>query len=238
MSAIVLATSAKDNLTTVLFQFGLGLLATGYAVLARIHLTSASKLVEEANPEAVIGQIVQRSRELAINIETATLRFDEFANALMRRSSDAADASRSISEEAILRATTGFEKLILGAMAQSRDAIIEIRGLVADTSFTSQRVELANSIKVTIENVTQLNAILEHFSPSAHVGASATQEVTTSAIQLRDSLRHLNTEVDSLGGEQGTFTRASNSLKSATEIVCAGPPPSRQQSRGCQKSPR
>src|SRR6185369_2077168 len=52
VSAVSLAvTGGKAPLNNIAFQFGLGLLATGYAVLARMHLTSITTYVDEGSPE-------------------------------------------------------------------------------------------------------------------------------------------------------------------------------------------
>jgi hypothetical protein len=84
VSAVSLAvTDGKAPLTEIAFQFGLGLLATGYSVFARLHLTSISTWVEEASPEAVLDRYVVRSRELVTNVELASEQFVSLANNLM-----------------------------------------------------------------------------------------------------------------------------------------------------------
>ena len=57
ISAVTIASSGgTTDINTVVFQFGVGLFATGYAVIARMHLSSLSTMVDAASPEAILDR--------------------------------------------------------------------------------------------------------------------------------------------------------------------------------------
>lgn len=220
VSAVSLAVSGgKVPLNNIAFQFGLGLLATGYAVLARMHLTSISTWVDEVSPEAVLDRYVQRSRELVTNVELASTQFVELSNNLMTKSQQVAETARIATEKSMLEVARMFDEQLRGTLASARAGLTEIRGLVNETSFIQEREALVRSVKVTLDTVTALNKALDEFARRSSEGARTSQAVTVTSGALNDTLTTFHANLEKIGGKEGTMLTSVQSLIEAQAVV-------------------
>lgn len=217
ISAISIAfRGSEGNLNTVIYQFGVGLFATGYAVVARMHLTSSASMVDEASPEALMDRYVKRSVELVSNVEMASSQLAEFSKDIITRTTETSEAARISTERMMLDVAKVFEAEMKNTLASARDSLAEIRGLVSETSFVSEREELARSLKSTAEATSLVNAALVELATKARVSAQATQESVVAADGFQDTVRNLAAQIDALGGEDGAFVKSAETLKDAT----------------------
>lgn len=223
ISAVTIASSGgATDINAVVFQFGVGLFATGYAVIARMHLSSLSTMVEEASPEAILDRYIKRSMEMLDNVEDAVVRTSEFSNVVISRTNEISDNARASAEKAMLDVARMFENEMKSTLALARDGITEVRGLVADTSFVTEREELARSIKATIEASTKLNIALGEYADRTREGAGASREAAVTSANLGDALLTLKSSVESLSGVDGALARASNAIAAAGQTIAEG----------------
>jgi hypothetical protein len=223
LSAITLAYSAgATSLTHVAFQFGLGLLATGYAVVARMHLNSISTYVDDASPENVLDRYVHRSRELVTNVEMASTQFVELSNSLMVKSQEVADTARQSTEKVMLEMARAFDEELRGTLASARAGLTEIRGLVSETSFAHEREALARSIRETIDVVTTLNRALVELSERSIEGASATEQSVQSSAAFSRTLETFRASLNRIGGEDGELVASADALSRAQATIVDG----------------
>lgn len=223
VSAVTLSLNGGEApLTDVAFQFGLGLLATGYAVVARMHLSSISTMVDEASPEAVLDQYIHRSREMVTNVELASTQFVELANTLMLKSQQVAEAAQVSTETTMLQMARRFDEELRGTLASAKQGLTEIRGLVSETSFVEEREALVKSVRFTLESVSNLNKSLDEFAARTKEGAQITYTANASVTSLNDCLATFCGQVSELGGEKGAFHVTANSLLEANSAVVSG----------------
>ncbi|WLI90404.1 hypothetical protein Q4S45_04585 [Massilia sp. R2A-15] len=217
ISAISIAfRGSEGNLNTVIYQFGVGLFATGYAVVARMHLTSSASMVDEASPEALMDRYVKRSVELVSNVEMASSQLAEFSKDIIRRTVEMTESTRSSSERMMMDAARAFDAEMKNTLASARDSLAEIRGLVSETSFVAEREELARSLKSTSEATSLLNAALTDLASKARVSAQSTQESVVATDGFQETVRTLAAQIDALGGDDGAFIKSAETLKEAT----------------------
>lgn len=220
VSAVSLAVSdGKAPLHNVAFQFGLGLLATGYAVLARMHLTSVAVTVDEADPEAVLDRYILRTRELIDNVEMASTQFANLANNLMLKSQEVADTAQRTTEQAMLNLTRTFDEEMRKTLAASHDGLRQLHGLVSDVSFVQEREQLIRSVKETLDKVNQLNGALGDFTTRATEGARTTALVTVASNRLGAELTGMAQNVERIGGKQGQMVQAAEAFTEAHQTV-------------------
>jgi len=220
VSALSLAVSAGEkDMEKMAFHFGLGLMATGYAVLARMHLTSISSWVEETSPEAVLDRYVQRSRELVTNVELASEQFVQLSNNLMMKSQEVADTARRTTEKSMLDVARMFDEELRGTLASARAGLTEIRGLVNETSFVQEREALIRSVKLTLDAVTALNKALEEFALRAGEGARTSQTTTVTSGALNDSLTTFHANLERIAAADGPLHGTAKSLGEAQAAV-------------------
>ena len=220
VSAVSLAVSGgKAPIENIAFQFGLGLLATGYAVLARMHLTSISTWVDEATPEAVLDRYIPRSRERVTNVELASTQFVELSTNLMAKSQQVADTARITTETSLLEVARLFDEQLRGTLASARAGLTEIRGLVNETSFVQEREALIKSVKLTLDSVTALNKALDEFALRSGEGARSSQAVTATSSVLNESLITFHANLDKIAGKDGPMLTTAKSLSEAQAVV-------------------
>ncbi|WP_155301078.1 methyl-accepting chemotaxis protein [Cupriavidus necator] len=220
VSAVSLAVSGgKEPLNNIAFQFGLGLFATGYAVIARMHLSSVTTLVDDASPEAVLDRYVQRSRELVTNVELASTQFVQLSNNLMAKSQEVAETARLATERSMLEVARVFDEQLRGTLASARQGLTEIRGLVNETSFVQEREELVRSVKMTLETVNQLNRALSELAQRSEEGARTSEAAIAASSALNSTLTTFRENLERIGGSEGQMVTSAKTLAQAQTVV-------------------
>lgn len=215
ISAISVAISGTAvDVDTIVYQFGVGLFATGYAIIARMHLGSISPL-ENVSPEAILDQYVKRSLQLVDNVEAAGIRWAEFSEVVMSKTTAVSAAAKASAEASMLSVARVFEQEMQRTLAESRRELSEIRSLVSATSFATEREALLKTLKQTVAISVQLNAALNEFASRSKESAQVSESYKTSITVLDGSVKSLATTVDQFGGKQGVVTQTIAQLQSA-----------------------
>lgn len=208
ISAIEIAAhpAAPSTLGLVLNRFGLGLLATGYAVFARLHLQSRVIANDEVAAEAKMDSYVQRSGELVDNVEAAIVRVSGFSEQVTREAAELQSSARSLVEHAMVDAARAFESEMRLSLASARDSIAEIRGLLSDSGFVAERSELRKLVSATIDTSRELNRELGEFAARSRASAEATAASAA-------ALTTLDVAVSGLGRGLEELTQAGGPLQ-------------------------
>jgi hypothetical protein len=221
VSAVSVAVApAAVNVETIVFQFGVGLFATGYAIVARMHLGSISA-IEGSSPEVIMDRYVKRSLALVDNVETAAVRWSQFSEVMTAQTMSISETARTSAEKAMLEVARIFENEMKSTLALGREGLSEIRSLVSDISFASERKALQQTIKATLEACTELNKALQDFAERSREGAQVAQGTTVSAANLNTALAALHANVTELGGKNGAFAEAVTGLNLASAAIQA-----------------
>lgn len=223
ISAVTVAMNkiTADQVNLVIYQFGVGLLATGYAVIARMHLSSVTS-IDNATPEVVLDNYMKRSMDFVNTLEDASVRMTGFSKTLISTTQELSDSSRTMAERAMRDVARIFADEMSSSLALTRDGLAEIRNLVADTSFISEREELARTIKATVESATALNLALDNLAEKSSTGAEATQQSIAYTEKLTETIRELSKKVTELGGDDGALATTVISLKKGGDSIARG----------------
>ena len=160
--------------------------------------------------------------EMVYNVEMAVTHTAEFSKILMAKTTELSDNAKATAEKAMLDVARIFENEMKSTLALTRDGITEIRGLVADTSFTTEREELARSIKATIEASIKVNLALEDYALKSRLGAQATEQNTIAVGHLEASFAALRVDVSALAGDDGSLRKAAKSIADAGQLIATG----------------
>ncbi|WP_310387915.1 hypothetical protein [Roseateles sp.] len=220
ISAVSVAISgAAANVNTVVYQFGVGLFATGYAVVARMHLASLVSPVDAISSEAIMDRYVKRSLDLVDNVEAAVVRFSEFSQTVMTKTSEVTATASNSAEKSMLDVTRVFENEMKSTLASAREGLTEIKNMAADTSFVSARKELTESIRATLEVSTELNKALAEFATLAKQAAIASQQSINLTRSLDDSLGHAQKNFSQFSDESGPLVKSGLAMSSASTAI-------------------
>lgn len=208
VSAISISVAgAEESAESVAFQFGLGLLATGYAVFARMHLTSISTWVDEQGPEAILDRYLKRTQELITNVEMASVQFSSLASNLMTQSEAVTRHAAETTERTMLAMAKAFDEQLRATLSSGKQGLSELRSLVNETSFAEEREALAKSMKFTLETMLALNKTLEEFGARSSESTRATQASCTATEALAGGLSVLSKRINEVAGDDGTILR-------------------------------
>lgn len=208
VSALSLALGqGKESMDTIAYQFGLGLLATGYAVFARMHLTSISTWVDEQSPEAVLDRYLRRTQELVTNVEMASVQFATLSSNLMAKTEEVTKHAAETTEKSMLEVARLFDEQLRATLASGNHGLSELRALISETSFREEREALARSVKVTLDCVLHLNKALLELTNRSVESARSTDTARVQSDALAKSIEQLSGRIEMVAGEDGTLVR-------------------------------
>ena len=205
ISGLTLAGSdlKAEKLQEVGVQFGVGILATGYAVFARVHLTAISSgVVPNMSPEESIDRVADKTFQLGVNIEALASSFEDFANRLQQKTFETIDAAASSHAQS------------LAAMTNQMDAdLARIREVVGDDGIRKDVVAFGSSIAKVSSGAEALAKTLTTLVEARSCETEASIQITIRTQALCNNLTSLNQSLESIGNASGIAGRAAESVK-------------------------
>lgn len=219
-SVITVSFSGKtDNLQRVGLQFGLGLLATGYAVFARMHLMALNAPTVDSDPDAIMGAVVQKSRELVVNVEMATKQFDEYLRVQRQAIATAEeDALRRI-EEIATRAAKNLDSVIFHVFTDAIDNLKQIKAILTETDFSAETDRLKGNIVAVSKGLELLAESLNAWITDFEAGAKSSRDVNDQLSELNQRLESMNSLAGKLAGANGTLINYGESIAVASTAL-------------------
>lgn len=238
LAAAVLAIALRpENITSggaqalprVGATFGLGLLATGYALAARIQLMIQSSQIDEETVSDQVSRVYQELSRTLLVIQRSAIEFESLGITLVdrtRRNTEAllqgvsatlVDASKQAATEyayagtAMRNAVAEFGTSIRAALpAEETDAL---RTAVRESSSTLGTLQAR--INKLAEKTQQLDAVIEqlHVSLAAASSSASTAVGSLGALQaVAERLNELSPVVSGVGGELANVSSAAANL--------------------------
>lgn len=209
LSAMDLALQRGDT-NVVLFNFGLGLAATGYAVLARLHLLSMADAEEDA--VAAPLSYTERSGALLNDLELATVRIREFSETVQREIVATHRSALAEADKRLLDTASSLDDQLKVSFGSATGALNDVRNLVREVSFEAERVDLKTAVADAVKSTKKLGVSIAELADQTKTSAEAAKHSGDSLAQLRDSVSRLSESIETLGGPQGSLVSASQSL--------------------------
>lgn len=217
LSALSVDTTPPINFQPVLIKFGVGLAATGYAVLARMHLMSLVQGSDDASVGEVTDKYVRRSQALIDDVEVAIVRVKSFSETVLRESRDLHTKTKSEFDEHLLSSARAFQEELTQICSASRQAIAEVRELLNEVAFVSERSELNKLVKDTASTSRKLTDQMDGFATQIEASAKKTLQANTAIAALEQSILDLDASVSKVAGPQGALSVAAASLTATTD---------------------
>ncbi|OYU37301.1 MAG: hypothetical protein CFE35_02775 [Novosphingobium sp. PASSN1] len=219
-TALRLATRGiNDNFTEVAFQFGLGLLATGYAVWARVQLTAASKTLSDAEIVDLMKRVVQDTRDLSDNVQLGSDRFSAFANSVVQQQEEFASRIQGSVQKNIEASVSDFREAMKGIAAEGQAALKDLRTAVNDVTFGSEREALRNSVLGMTDTVTALNITLQELKTSASAGSDSVGAFASGLGKVSDSAMSAHEALSELGGKEGSVPKLATAMEESRSAL-------------------
>jgi chromosome segregation ATPase len=223
ISAVSIALQgASADVVIVVYQFGAGLAATGYAVFARMHLSSLGTMLDSTSPEAVMDRYLQMSLRLVDNAEAACARLAEFSKKIVQQSAELETVTKQRMERVLLETAGVFARELTSSLADANKGLVEVRNLANDLTFTASRVELSKAINGTLRTTNHLNAAMEELAQKSQATSAAMTQHTGVAQATATAIFALGQDMSSFAGAQGTLPKSVASLQMASDALKTG----------------
>lgn len=217
LSAVSLARSTTPDFHVVLIKFGIGMVATGYALIARMHLQSLTLTQTEQSAESVMATYLHRTQELIDNVEVASVRVNEFAQIVLDETRETHIRTQARIEDTLLGSAQAFQREMETVLATIRGGISSIGSLMDEVSAGSERDRLVETVKETIGSARELNAGMKLFGAHFVTGADSIVAARGALDALKPSLEQMNSSLVRIGAPDGTLSQVANGLLSLTE---------------------
>jgi len=214
VSALDVAFDRAQN-DDVLFNFGLGLGATGYAVLARMHLMSRTLVDSDSAASEVMNSYIAKTGNLVSDVETAAGRFKTFSENLLNDSTTAHSAAVTRMQEAIVGSTQTFEREIARSFAAAQAATRELREAVTDPVFATERAAFAKSLSQGTRAAKTLDTALSSIATNAQASGEAYVKSKTALDAVTGALTSLSVSLQGLVGSEGSLPNTWKNLEEA-----------------------
>lgn len=140
-SVLVIATrGVTKDIGHVVTQFGLGLVATGYALFARMHLMAVAERIDESRPDQLIDEYIHKIKRVVDQVELSALSFESLTNSLIERTSKSAQTSSDAAQEIVHAAAATFQS----AMHLSTE---EAKGSIKSFSNSLDGIKLGSDVE-------------------------------------------------------------------------------------------
>lgn len=213
ISAIHIAGSAEQtSISTVVFHFGLGLFATGYAVFARMHLNSLAPSVGAFTEEQVMDRYVQRSAQLIEHIETSTAKLSTFATEIIARTAATAETIQQTAEQNMRRTSEIFANDISEILDDVHAAMNDIQQLLTDPSAQAARVRFATELRETYQASSQLSASMGELAKRTAEESQQRADTVSATKNLALHLQDFSRKVQALGAADGPIAASAQTL--------------------------
>ena len=218
VSAIQLATGEKmDSLAAVGAQFGLGLAATGYAVLARMHLTSIGTS-ETTTPEEQLEKVFRSTGQFTANIELASAQFAGLTQALAETTQATTTKILAAADESMTAVARRFDQQLSEVLAASLQGINEMKTLMVESTFAQERKQLLEGMATTLNTVANLNKAMEEMAQRSVQSAGSISALNTANEQLEDAIQRLERRLSTVAGDQGAAAATARTLESISQL--------------------
>jgi methyl-accepting chemotaxis protein len=215
-TAFKIAGSEQSGLNAVLYNFGAGLLATGYAVIARLDLQNLAKSATPASTEQALEHYLRRSGVLLDNLDLTIQRFGQLAETALTETQRIAECSREQIEASAKAATSIFADDMRASLKSVRESVDGIRVALSDANFTQEREALSRALRQTVDAAGELASKLLTLSERAEASSGPLQGVGEQMRQLTGSAATLGEELRQLSGESGTLNKVAANMESAS----------------------
>lgn len=223
ISAVSMAgDSNAHNMPTILLQFGIGLLATGYAVIARMHLTSISVGTDQLSSEEILNAYILKSKQLVDNVEIAIVRVKDFSEVIMKNVNETSCSSVNATKETCNKIFAEFQGEILAAATSTQSSIIEFQKVLSSSNITDEFTNLTTNIAHTSTTMKGLNESISEFTIATGLSLKIAEQTIATNELLQKSLSDLHSRFELFSTGNIAFNQATNSLADASSAISTG----------------
>ena len=141
------------------------------------------------------------------------MQFETLATNLMVRTERVTANAVETTEKSLLELARHFDEQLRQTLASGNEGLAQLRTLISETSFREERLALAQSIKVTLDYVTQLNKALQDLTARSAESAQSTLVSQQRTTELATSVAKFASAIEAIAGAGGTLMRTASTFE-------------------------
>lgn len=193
--------AGTQDVQTLLRQFAVGIMATAYAVFARMHLTSRRSRIEVVDAQSMLDQQLIHSQEILQHMMSVSMQAQALASSL----SDA--------RELVVQHFADEMSAVLGDIAHKfsqhiSTAMDRLQGMTGQVESTLSAINELLVDQTMARSLRELSGAAKALGDNTMTAASASLEAATAITMVGQEFR----------GLQGTLSTGRDELKVVTEI--------------------
>lgn len=217
-----LAGGSDVDVKQVVGQFALGLIATGYAIVARLHLSSLGRHEVEASPEQTLDRYVTGSAVLLQNLETAAGALANLSRASVNETARVIGDSHAALRLHLETMSNDFARQMeLTFQVALRDGkeLKVVLDAIADQAGSRALVSAAVELREKLESLSQS---VQAFAGGALQGAGATQALASASGTFTEHIHGAEDGLRRLGAADGPMHAAAERIAQSSARIAEG----------------
>lgn len=194
--------AGKQDVQILLRQFAVGIMATAYAVFARMHIASLRSRVEVVDAQAMLDQQLRRSEDVLQHMMAVSIQAAALASSLSGARELVVQRSAEEMSAVLSNIASTFAQQIGTALTAVQDITGQVQHTLSAVSTVLVDQSMANSLR-------DLNVAAKALGENSTSAASASLEAATAITMVGQEFR----------GLQGTLSTGRDELKVVAEIV-------------------
>ncbi|MDR6496316.1 hypothetical protein J2797_006243 [Paraburkholderia terricola] len=171
----------EKDMSGLIAQFGVGLLATGLALVFRLMLTARVESLNAKDLSQTIDEYVQRIDGIVVKVETSAASFEGLSQSLQERTRAVVESTYEQCTASMRSAVTAFSESISGITRQTSESVTRFGEVV-------ESVAVASHVKDFDANINELTAGLKGFAAEiSKYGRLTTDEALRATKQALDA---------------------------------------------------
>jgi hypothetical protein len=211
--------------THIVAQFGLGLIATGYALFARMHLMAGAERLDDRDPDSIVDEYLGKVKSVVDKIELSAAAFEGLADNLAARNEALVEQAKRIAEESINVAASAFRDQMAEVLSSAAKNFQEFGKNLGEIHFEDQVSGIKDQFKglnSALAGTTSRLSKFEKLVASSEDGITkAAAAGNILAVSMQAAVSGVQ-GISSLGGEIGQLgTSVQTVTRQAIELAAA-----------------
>jgi hypothetical protein len=224
--------SPDPKLSSVLFKFALGLLATGVAVIARLHLQSKEAGQISESPEEDAARAARRATELLDNLTAAVAQVGQLTATAISETSRVSIAAQEAVRDSAREAAGAFKTEVELATRGATESLAQVATVVTDPNFANARQQFIESLAVGSRATRSAATALQTMAESAGTVGQSMRGAAENTTSVASAARAASEQLGALAAPTGPLTAASENMARVASIAAAAADSARAAAEG------
>lgn len=189
----------NQNYMDVVSQFGLGLVATGYAVFARMQLLSANEALGFIPEKELVDEYFHSVKSLAESIKLSADEFASYTRLLAEQQTQLLAEFRTQTHQSMIASTNAFSEKLNAVFKQSYQELSILNTSVTSIDFGSDVAELKEQTKAVGQALNYASGRIGAFSKALDGAQISISQASENTQKLATAAGNVATQAEGIG---------------------------------------